>query len=515
MNTTLKSFDGLANALAAAPRHAARRQPAPKKPTAKPVKPVPTKQVVAKPIARVIPTCKDVHEAIEKIATIVEVVYAVRGQEGIMAYGDFAVKTLMAAAARKEPSLPTDKFPIRALEEVVAKCGAGDAGRFHATRAKRLFTELGEHPAPTADGANFIRLKIDGTPVEVERIREASDARSVAEALFNVTEKVFGDLEIAKVTKLGSLNSPRMKHLRRVMPDIGGVLLLAALSAGGYRGDGRPKADLLRTNFIVLSWAEAVLRDLRNVLAEDDEGLRGEIYCEFVNDHPISIAEYNELVTELDRVRVDDAAPAAVRSQAQTLYRAEKARFDQLKAVWNSLQREVDDVQQEALLAVDTLLAYVRDRRAEKEARRAAEREQSGKPAEQPKAPRVLQPATKASVKTVQEAVAEVNAAGGAEVEYGVPRFNAAALGLTQLDRVKALRAVGLDGGRTCVIYPGVVWEAVIGPIDHAMAVNREDDDCRMVVIAPRRKGGMGVDLTEARVLMVSEYEGYFEVVEE
>jgi hypothetical protein len=96
------------------------------------------------------------------------------------------------------------------------------------------------------------------------------------------------------------------------------------------------------------------------------------------------------------------------------------------------------------------------------------------------------------------------------DVDIGIPRVNAVALGFSEVERKEMCQAAGIDGPRMCEAYPGVVWEAVIGPVDHAMDVHRTEADCQMIVIAPRRVGGMGLNMEECRVLLVDEYESYF-----
>jgi hypothetical protein len=96
-----------------------------------------------------------------------------------------------------------------------------------------------------------------------------------------------------------------------------------------------------------------------------------------------------------------------------------------------------------------------------------------------------------------------------------LPVINHAALGIAEVEIKKSFAADGVDGARECAAYPGVVWEPVIGPIYHAMDLECSEPDCRLLVIAPRRVGGMGLDLAEARVLMLAEYEDFFSPVEE
>jgi hypothetical protein len=83
-------------------------------------------------------------------------------------------------------------------------------------------------------------------------------------------------------------------------------------------------------------------------------------------------------------------------------------------------------------------------------------------------------------------------------------------LGIGAVELRKEFAAAGVDGPRECVLYPGVIWEAVVGPVWHALDVENNDDNDRVVIIAPRRAGGMGLDLSESRVVMVGEYEEFF-----
>ncbi len=88
-------------------------------------------------------------------------------------------------------------------------------------------------------------------------------------------------------------------------------------------------------------------------------------------------------------------------------------------------------------------------------------------------------------------------------------------MSIAKVELRKGFVASGVDGARECVAYPGVVWEVVMGPLFHAMDLSCEEPDCRLIVIAPRRAGGMGLELADARVLMLVEFEDYFSAVAE
>lgn len=463
-------------------------------------------------------TSAPIQESLEKLAAVLDQAFSVRGLPGMLSLGDHAVRSI--AGSIKDPTMTEAKLPLRALEQIAISCGAGITGQAHATRGRRLLQMLSEVPAVTPEGLVRVINTPNGPDLKVvEKIKDASTALAVFTAFCPIDEDLIGRLEIAKSTKLASLRQPHMIQLRKMVPDIGAALTVAVIGFMGYDAQSNPVVNLVRTNFPTLTWMENTIKDARNILGEEDEFLRGEIYCNFVEE-PVELADYAQLAAELSVIRVDDGAPSGARAKANQIYLANKAHYDELKAKWTALQNGVDEIQAEAVRACDDILALIRFKKAEKEWKRSMERGEDREPVQkagrrkEKNAEPVTPAAPKTSIRTPDEAAAIALEGNEIEVELGIPHFNAAALGLTEVERKVTLAGAGLDGGRECAAYPGVVWEAVFGPLDHAMDIERVESDCRMVVIAPRRPGGLGLDLTEARVLLVGEYEDYFTPVD-
>jgi hypothetical protein len=459
------------------------------------------------------------------LAAIIEAVYNGRGIQHVLPLSDHIVRCLTAVALRKDPGLPHEKTALRAVENIVTQAAVGVDGHFHATRTRRLLTMLAETPAVDELG-NLVRINKRKEPFTlevVERPKDAANAREVYELWVPIDDTLLGRLETSKITKLDSIRSSSMVHLRNTVPDIGCAIATTALSINGYTSNGMPITDLLRTNFPTISWVENVISDLRSILTDEDEASRGYLFITFVEgENAMEIEEYAALAEELETIKVVDGAPTTERDRVRAKYMGKKAHFDGLKAKWKAVQRDIDVIQQEALAIADNVLAYVRFKRDEKEYARSVEAMRAGNNEPEPAkaGPKVVAPTkprvARQSEMTPDSAAALVRMTSDTEIELSAPMFNAVALGLSEVANKRDLLAIGLDGGRECLaIYPGVVWEAVIGPMDHALDIDRIETDVRMVVIAPRRVGNMGLDMSQARMLMVHEYENYFSPVVE
>ena len=457
-----------------------------------------------------------------KLVTILDGVFGARNLPNTAALADYAMCCFAAAAVRRSNDQSFERAMLSTLEGVVHEVAAMGNGNLVGTRCRRLLHMLGETPAIDENG-NLVRIgtrRGEDELVIVERAKEASSALDVWKKYSEINEALMGDLETAKVTKRDSLRVERLKVIRRTIPDLGSALVVAAIMAAGFNGAGMPKLSVDRLPVAIISWCINTMKDLREILAEDDEVLRGQIYIGFLGEeNNVTAEEYSELVEGLERISVRDSATQAARNQARSAYEADKAVYDGMKAEWKAIQGEIDGIQQEAVNAVDLALALFRHKLKEKEYFRAVSAERKGEPVRTPAEPKVLQPQAKkprqSEVTPNQAVQALVASHTVVDVDISVPQFNGAALGLSEVERRKTLAAAGLDGGRECVAYPGVVWEAVMGPLDHAMDLERNERDCRMVVIAPRRVGGMGLDLADARALLVEEYESYFTPIEE
>lgn len=517
----IKDFSSLRSAvkesglkLAAAPRIAPRKDV--KKPASGPA------MSSKKPV---LPASVKPEDSIGKLFAITDAAFAARGLAGVMAFADHAVLCLAEAEIRKNPGLPAEKSVIRALEGIVLQCGVPNRGHYTpATRGRRLIQMLEETPA-VVDG-QMVRIDRNGEFVPVEHAKEAASALAVYEAVAGELDKEFiKDLEISKATKADSLRDPRMKKIRRTVPDLGAALVAAGLLQKGFTPTGLPVPNFVSLNFNALNWAVKVLADLREVLSEEDETLRGWLFVTFVEgDLALDYEQFGELSRTVAEVSVGDGASAATREKVRARYEADKAKYDEVRAQWNALQSEFDDIQQEAINAVDEVLAFLRFKLEEKEwiaNERQAKKGEKGQRPEKSSEPRVVKAAPrtktlKESTATPAEAIAALTASGvEVETEISLPTFNAEVLGIAQVALRKEFAAAGVDGGRECPAYPGVVWEAVVGPVYHAMDLDKTEADCRIVVIAPRRPGAMGLDMSEARALMVVEYEDYFSPVDE
>ena len=113
-----------------------------------------------------------------------------------------------------------------------------------------------------------------------------------------------------------------------------------------------------------------------------------------------------------------------------------------------------------------------------------------------------------------EEAIENLRAEVEVEVEMGAPAFNRDVLNIAEVQLKQKLSKFNLGQPRTCEIYPGVIWEAIIGPLHHAFDFENTEEDISTVVIAPRRVNGLGLDYSKARSLLVSEFEDYFSVID-
>lgn len=530
-NVAIKNFDqlraavkesGLTLAVVPTPKVGPRKQGKPKGKGAQASAPSMNRRPV-------LPASVNPEEMIGQLVAIIDGAFAGRGFANVMAFADHAVACLAAAELRKHEGLPDDKSVIRALEQIVMQCGVASHGAYvAATRGRRLLQMLEETPG-VADG-NLARLNGKGEIVAAERPRDAANALKLYEAVAGqVNQHFIRDLEIAKATKADSLRDPKMKKLRRVSPDLGVALVAATLQQRGFTKTGLPIPNFVGMNFNTLNWAVKVLADLREVLGTEDETVRGYLLLAHLDESlAIELDAFKELSKTVAEVAVADGASSTERARAKEKYDADQAKYDAARAQWKGIQTALDDIQQEAINAVDGVLSFIRHKISEKEwlvAEREAEKaernggaRESKAPAEkqEPKvlapAPRVKQPKA-ASVNTPKEALAEVLRNTEVETEMSLPVARTDVLGIGAVELRKEFAAAGVDGPRECVLYPGVVWEAVVGPVWHALDVENGDDNDRVVIIAPRRAGGMGLDLSESRVLMVGEYEEFFSPV--
>jgi hypothetical protein len=182
-----------------------------------------------------------------------------------MPFSEYAMHCLVKVAERRSGSV--GGAWMSALEGVAREI-AGRSG----TRCKRLLGILAETPAMM--GESLVRLpRRKGEPplVQVERVREASSALDLARLRFPMNEALLGDLDTAKTTLRDSLRVERLRHIRRVVPDLGSAIVAVAVSAGD--GEDRGLGCL---SLPTLDWAIRSLKDLRDIVAEDDPSIRKE-----------------------------------------------------------------------------------------------------------------------------------------------------------------------------------------------------------------------------------------------
>lgn len=432
--------------------------------------------------------------------------------EGSTDLAEYIIYQLAMDQMVKDATLEKEVAIMKALQEVCTQAAVAQSNRLAATRIKRVLDLLHSLPAYNEfDAAGKVTYYSDEiaqgedgsqTPVVVENVRHASNALTHFKKWYgDIDERLVGLVDTAKTKTLSSLISPSVIELRSAVPDFGVMLLLAAIRMAGYDANERPALRMVRTNFPTLLWIETIVSDFYSIVEKKE-------------DHDVLLKMFFELVSE-QVIETLDVANGELLSEQQIDF----------------VRNELTDIQGEVLIMIADLLSFLRFKKAEKEYIRNLDGGK-GKPkperhASKPQTPeekhkRTQQPtgnvrdvAAATSAVTVNEAVSKVVASTAVEVDLNVPTFNAAALGCSHVTRKKVLKAAGIDGPREVSIYPGVIWEAVIGPMDHAFDFDRTETDLRMVVIAPRRAGAMGLDLSESRIIMVKDYEDFFKPVEE
>ena len=212
--------------------------------------------------------------AVGKLASIVDVVYAVRGFPGVVEKAELALVALGSEMLRQTPELTPAKALSRALDRLIAEAATGPGGSLQVTRPKRVMSAMDNVPAVAGLGGPMLRRsKKQPTELEpTERAKEAISALDMAELAEGTAGHEFlSQLDVAKVSKLQSLRGDaRYVFLRRAVPDIGAALLVAMLLQGTFNRHSFPIIDLAWSHMSTLRWAECVLRDTRAVLEEED-----------------------------------------------------------------------------------------------------------------------------------------------------------------------------------------------------------------------------------------------------
>ena len=331
----------------------------------------------------------------------------------------------------------------------------------YSTRDRSLMTILEDLPA-ICDGV-MVRIgtrKNDPDLVSVNHPREASKAKALFDHLgYTINAEALRNHETAHITPEAMLRMKVHMDLRANTPDIG-VLFVLDLLHTAVETDN--PLNLERLNRNTIQWIASGARSLLHAVKNGTKN-----------------AEAFTRMMETPFEQCDETCIASTRSDAV-------------------------NVVTEFLEWVNACLKNKEAHLNLKSSERADQRQKDFK------MNRVIQPVALVSRQTPDEAIKAVMAEQDVEVDISMPSFRADLLGVNEVSVKKALRAASIDGPRVCEVYPDVIWEAVFGPIDHAMDIDREDKSIQSVVIAPRRTAGMGVDLSQARMLLVDEYESYF-----
>jgi len=469
-------------------------------------------------------------DAIEFLETAIDAAYAVQGMPSILEWAQAAVSAMTADAnrhnANKEGWMPR-KGAVRALDRIVREATTHSDKVTRPVTVSRLLSSL---PAVDATGR---MLKIKGDKlVEVTRPQDATNTLDV----FLVTEPsgAFDPVKLKKVEEaklrpeMAVRRNPELFQLRQAVPDAGSALLITALKSFGFRRDGWPEVELLNAFSLrngqaktpVLVWGEAVLLDLREVLGTQDLNLRGRLFSEFCTEGvAMTTAEFDHMVTELERARVQEGANEVDRKRAEKVRRENEAYFAELEGRYKAIQKDVDSIQEEAVRAVDSLLAVVRYKAEVKAFKREMSQQEKNREAG-------AVGGNVASLAAAREQKGKVRSSAGVEEALDASQVEAVDVvrPFTQFDAdgIEApalavdIDTAGLGGAWEWKdVYPGVLWEVRTAPAFLISDINEEFSDDRIVVVAPRRVNGLGVDASASRAVTVVELLHYFTCVEE
>ena len=453
-----------------------------------------------------------ISESVQELYSIITSVFAALDYEFIDPVISYGMDALTANVCSRVEGLTVSRAVIQTLDAISSTCVSNSHSGTIGTRTLNLLDLLRDVPGVKGVFGTFLRVKVNKRTGEVlyEEVPHARDASNAYEILLSYDGLVTGEteakmrsLDSAKCTPLGSLRVDELKTIRVSVPDAGILAFLAAIEMNGYHDNGNPIIDISRLNISTLHWIVSTLRNARSV-----------VYTENIFDRAVQYRTYVGLDATVDEIR-----SLQKRMKNKLVSVEDQTDVDKMILALDSTMAEIDA---KCVTAIDELLAYVRFKQSEKEWHRVNSAQRKGevaKPLQMPS--KKLAPMPRASLTraggskaTPDEAVALLKQEGvDIDIEIRTPSFNNDVLNVTEVSRKKLLKSVGLDGVRECAVYPGVIWEAVMGPLDHAMDIDREENELRIVIIAPRRKDGMGLDLAQSRALMVNEYESYFSPV--
>jgi hypothetical protein len=443
-----------------------------------------------------------IDDNLNRIAHIIDIIFTNNGIPNILAFADHIIQCLMNEAERKENNLPDEKAPLRALEYVVNNCSIGFEGKFFATRNRRLLSILSEIPAVSNNQLVKLDLTNKNEPnlIPVDKIRDASNAFDVYSAYSHINEDFFNRLETSKITKIDSLRTPTMIHLRKTVPDFGCALIIAALLNKGFDDVHFPIANLARTNFPTLGWIENIFKDLRVIISEQDETLRGEILYAFVsNENSISLEEYNKLSQNITFIQFDKDDPNYLQEKAEAIYNSDKELYDAMKVQWEILQGEFNIIQKNFLKSIDAMISYVQYKRNEKDWLRNFETAKKGLVIKKKTnlKPKILKPYQKSNIESVElvdsdtQTISQLLEISKSDFENILKTFK---------ETYKSLTDLGLNERR---VFNGIQW-SVIGKFDLIPSSNE------LYLVIPRFDDNTEISANDLKLIAVSDYERYF-----
>jgi len=204
-----------------------------------------------------------------------------------------------------------------------------------------------------------------------------------------------------------------------------------------------------------------ILNDYINVLNKCEL----DVFAPFLDS--ISIDEYAELYRLVQSVSSEDGDPMIRRQRAKALYDTDPAKFDVARIKYKEVHDELTGIQQEAIDIVKEVLELVAFKKSLKDwyreldklnnpQRYVKEEKHASHPKDEEETPVAKASEIVTSTTTPDQAVESLGVEE-VDVDISIPRFNATALGFSELERKDAIEAAGIDGPRICEAYPGVV----------------------------------------------------------
>jgi hypothetical protein len=335
------------------------------------------------------------------------------------------------------------------------------------TRVKRLLASLRELPAVHGEG--WVKWTRGKSPslIPTESARDASSYSEV----FDVPEDVLSRIGLSRTTPEKNIRDQRMREERATVPDFGLLMIVTAIEVEPMVEPSQMVQHHHAAQICTL------LDEYRRMLKATSVERRLKLVGGLMEPAPVAAAL--AVLEEEPRQRGGaSAVPRAVRS----------------------VMPDLDAAEESLLEAVDVLVAAFRPQ--PKPVSRTAERPNAKRPTRIEDGP--------SSKRTMGEVYETIREAGGITLEIDIPMMRGPTLGISRKDRQERLAAADLAGPRVFKETPGLVYEAVLGPVPHLMDIGREQPDLDAVLVAPRRVGGLGLDLAEARWIPVSDYTEHY-----